>query len=107
MARVSVLSNENIWFPVRNENPLTGSVDPTLFDVAMAFTNGVNPIVGDWTPAVWETGTVTIDGRAYYLARLLVGPDAHTLTANTYKVFLKITLPDGDAVIPGDILTIA
>lgn len=107
MARISVLSTENVWFPVRNENPLTGIVNPTTFGVAIAFTNGINPVVTDWTTATWETGTVTIDGSTYYLARVLVGPAGYVLSKNTYKVFLKISLPTGDAIIPGDILTIA
>lgn len=65
-------------------------VDPTADNVEMAFTQpGVDPDVGDWNAAEWETDP---SGPKYF-ARLLVGPGAGGLDLGkgTFAVWVRAT----------------
>lgn len=64
------------------------AADPTSDNIQMAFpVTGVNPVLGDWKSATWET-----DGTTYY-ARCLVGPapGVVTLAEGLYDVYVKVT----------------
>jgi hypothetical protein len=86
--RISVTSLE--WIRVRvqaKDNGLT--VDPTADTVTMAFKTSGDPSGGDFKTASWETDANTLPDT--YYARCLVGPGgAATLTAGTYRVWVKI-----------------
>ena len=66
-------------------------MNPTADTVTMAFTAaGVDPVLGDYKTASWETDATTTPST--YYARCLVGPGGTvTLAAGTYEVWVKIT----------------
>lgn len=86
-------SNENIWVRVRSEHPLTGAADLSGYPVEVAITVS-DPESADWKAATWETGTETVGGKVYYLARLEIGPNGGAVTLDdntTYQVRARVT----------------
>lgn len=86
----SALSLEYVRCPVSAR--LSGTaVDPTGDAVSMAFTVAdVDPAVGDWKSATWETDATT--SPSTYYARCLVGPAGTiTLAVGVWDVWLKVT----------------
>lgn len=87
MAEMSTLSLEFVKVQVTfRENGVLQ--DPTADTVEMAFVQpGSSPGAPDWKPATWETAV-----GPRYLARTLVGPGGTvTLTADTYRVWVRVT----------------
>lgn len=86
----SVLSLEYVRIPVSAKTSGV-AVNPTSDSVLMAFPlEGVDPIVGDWKTATWETDAST--SPSTYFARCLVGPAGTiTLAVGVYDVWVKIT----------------
>lgn len=66
-------------------------IDPTTDAVKFAFkSDGTTPVSGDFVTGSWETAVT--GSTTTYLARCLVGPGGTTtLTAATYRVWVKIT----------------
>jgi hypothetical protein len=89
--------------------PVTASVlgaayNPTSDTVQMAFlADGAVPQSGDWKVASWETDVVT----GQYRAKCLVGPSGTvTLTAGTYRIFVKISDSPEIPVLEADLLSV-
>ncbi|MPY93415.1 MAG: hypothetical protein GEV08_10205 [Acidimicrobiia bacterium] len=80
--------------PIRSEHPLDGAEDITGTEVELAFVPvGQAPEEDDRHEAVWEVETKTIDGAAYYLARILVGPGGGAVSftpTTTYDVYARV-----------------
>ncbi|MGW1998485.1 hypothetical protein [Embleya sp. NPDC001921] len=74
---MSVLSTQ--WIKCDLTGPDTAAATAARF----AFTSGGRPATGDWHTAEIVDNT----------ARLLVGPDGHTLTLGTHKLWVEITAP--------------
>jgi hypothetical protein len=86
----SVLTLEYVKVPV-SATSSGAVVNPTGDTVVMAFTVAdVDPLVGDWKAATWETDATT-DPTTYY-ARCLVGPAGTiTLAVGVWDVWVKVT----------------
>lgn len=87
-------SLELVWVPIRSEHPVDGPEDISSTTVELAFVPvGQAPVEADWHEATWEDETKTIDGTAYYLARILVGPGGGAVSftsTTTYDVYARV-----------------
>lgn len=93
-ARIPSTSVEEIWVPVRQDHPINGETDLSVFDVDVAVvpidTEG-EPAVDDWQTATWEASTWTgEDGLAYYLATVTFGTGALDLGVDSYRAWVRI-----------------
>lgn len=82
--RLSSLSLEYVKVPVVATED-GGEIDPTAYDVEMAFMPEGEPEEADWASGDWETAGTR------YLARCLVGPTGVILADGTYNIWLRIT----------------
>lgn len=89
-AQISTASLEYVRVQV-SAREAGAAVDPTGSTVTMAFLlTDTAPVSGDWKTASWDTDATTTPDT--YRAQCLVGSGgAVTLTAGTYRVWLKIT----------------
>jgi hypothetical protein len=73
---ISVLSEEPIFVRVRKRHPLTGPADPSegAATVECAFTVA-NPTPEDWRAATFLDGTVTWEGKVWYVVQCDIDPD--------------------------------
>lgn len=107
MPAISRLSNETVWFPVRDTTPVGVPSNPTTLAVRLAVLSGVPPIDTDWIAAAWEATPVTIDGTSYYLARMQVGPgSAITLAVGNYNVWIRIGNASPYSITKGQVLQV-
>lgn len=86
--RVSRLSSQPIYVPVRVEHPLTGHENLSTITPEVAITFG-DPVASDYraaivlTPGTWEGP----DGEPYYIVSLNFPADVYA--AGTYHVWVK------------------
>lgn len=107
MTTVVATSTEYIWVPVRSEHPITGVIDLTVYTVDIAIlASSADPVAGDWKAATWESGTKLINGVAYNLARLQIGPGGSvTLAAGlSYVAYARVTIGGATAVVRSGII---
>lgn len=109
MTTVVATSTEYLWVPVRSDHPITGAIDLSVYSVDVAIlASSADPVAGDWKSATWETSTKVINGLAYYLARLQIGPGgAITLTAGlSYITYARVTIGASAAVVRAGMLQV-
>lgn len=82
--RLSSLSTEYVKVPVKVKEEGV-EIDPTAYDVEMAFVEDGEPEPADWEDAGWETAGTK------YLARCLVGPAGVILPDGTYVIWVRVT----------------
>lgn len=80
-------------------------VDPTEYDVDMAFTRSGEPESGDWTAAEWEAVDITTNPPTYR-CRILTGPSTTwNLKTGRWLVWIRIaSVPELVVVSPGAIV---
>lgn len=89
--KISVLSKEQIVVGISDK---ILDADPTSGTIAFAFTNGSDPVSGDWENGEWmESGGEPVVEDGEYLALCMVGPGSdHTKAAGTYTMWGRLTL---------------
>lgn len=106
-ATIVSTSTEYVWVPVRSDHPIDGPAVLTNYTVDLAFVTGGDPADADWQPATWEPSTKTIDGQAYYLAKLLVGPAGDiALTDGAWNVYARVTTGDQQPVVRAGVVLV-
>lgn len=109
MTTVVATSTEFLWVPVRSDHPISGAIDLSVYSVDVAaLATGGDPVAGDWKAATWESTTKLINGLAYYLARVQIGPGgAITLTAGSmYITYARVTIGASAAVVRAGMLQV-
>lgn len=109
MTVVVATSTEFLWVPVRSDHPITGATDLSVYPVDIAIlASSSDPVAGDWKSATWESSTKIINGLAYYLARVQIGPGSSiTLTAgSTYITYARVTVGGVTAVVRAGMLQV-
>jgi hypothetical protein len=97
-ARISSLSAQPIYIPVRVSNPITGDVDLSGATVRVAVVSN-EPVATDWSAAdSISAGTwVAPDGDAYYIITETIA--ANTLSKGTKQVWAEVLISGNTFVV--------
>lgn len=112
MSRIEIQTVEYVWLAVRKENPVLGDVDPTADTPQLSWVKRTGqavpaaPAAADvlWVDAVWETGTMSLNGEVWYLIKALIGVGTSWVfdTVGVWYPFVKIVGATEQPVVVGD-----